>query len=596
MRHTKTFFFSVRHMLMLSFFLLILLPYLLTTTFYTLSMREQLENEAATSLAADNAILLRSIETMLSETERVAYLHLIDQDIARILQTKHGAYDLNFREDERIMTNAIKHATSLNSNILAVTFYAMDHSTYQMSHIPTIKLDAHTDWLQTMQEENLRVYVTAVQPYTASTQTITVLPVIYLLSNSLGTQNIGFVRVDYNLKSLWDSALLQCSSNASYALFQGDQLLWDSGALFSGGDALLSDSGVLKSGVRRVRGGGDAYALSETANPVSRLRIIAYGRLDLWHTPMMRSIYLYLIFLGVLLLAGLFFSWFISKQIGNAIRELAFAMDNAQHGQNQLLPIADSALVTNELGQLRSSYNSMIDRLARSAKGEYEARVRQKNIAMRALESQINPHFLYNALNLIASLAQLTRQESIRSVAISLASILRYSIKGGSIVTLEEEIQETTHYIHIMKMRFPDRIIVHTHVDSSLLSCHIPKLLLQPLLENACKYATDTAALMVVLEISARCVGDDLLLCVADNGPGIPEEKLKEILDKLANYSVNDVSAEEGVYSLGLMNVHARVRAHYGEPYGIMIDSTGEGCRVSILLPKQFTQAGKQRI
>ena len=517
-------------MLMLSFFLLILLPYLLTTTFYTLSMRQQLENEASTALAADNAILLRSIGTLLSETERVAYLDLIDQDISRILQTAHTTYDLAFREDERTMTNAIKHATSLNGNILAVTFYAMDKITYQMSHIPTMKLDAHMEWLETMQAESLRVYVSKVQPYSSNTQTVTVLPVIYSLSNSLGTQNIGFARVDYNLKSLWDSALQQCSSNAEYALFQEDALLWDSGTLFSGGAPLLKEDGVLKNGVLRVRGGGDIYALCETANDVSRLKIIAYDRLELLRTPVMRSIYLYLLILGALLMADLFFSWFISRQIGNSIKELAFAMDNAQHGQNRLLPASGSALVKTELDQLRNSYNLMIDRLLHSAKSEYEAKVQQKNIAMRVLESQINPHFLYNALNLIASLAQLTRQESIRSVAISLASMLRYSIKGGSIVTLEEELLETTHYIHIMKMRFPDRILVKTQVDPPLLSCRIPKLLLQPLLENACKYATDTAALMVMLEISACSEADDLLICVADNGPGIPPAKLAEIL------------------------------------------------------------------
>lgn len=591
MHHNRSFFFSVRKMLMLSFFMLILLPYLVTTTFYTLSMRQQLENEAATALAADNAILLRSIDTLLSETERVAYLHLIDQDIARILQTVHTTYDLAFREDERIMLNAIKHATSLNSNILAVTFYAMDKSTYQMSHIPTMKLDAHTEWIEWMQDKNLRVYVAAVQPYMSSTQAVTVLPVIYLLSNSLGTENIGYVRVDYNLKSLWDSTLLQCSSNASYALFQNDTLLWDSGPLFSAGDPNLMDDGALKNDVKRMRGPSGTYAVCETANELSGLRVIAYDHLELLTTPVMRGIYLYLILLGILLATDLVFSFIISRQIGNSVKELAFAMDNAQHGQNTLLPVSGSSLVKTELDQLRNSYNSMIDRLTLSAKSEYEARVQQKNIAMRVLESQINPHFLYNALNLISSLAQLTRQDAIRSVAISLASILRYSIKGGSIVTLEEELNETTHYINIMKMRFPDRIVVHTQVDASLLHCHIPKLLLQPLLENASKYATDTAALMVVLEISVRGEGGDIIVCVADNGPGIPDNKLAEIQEKLSSYSVSEASTDDGVRSLGLLNVHARVRAHYGEPYGITIDSTESGCSVSIRLPN-ITEGG----
>ncbi|MDD3411702.1 MAG: histidine kinase, partial [Eubacteriales bacterium] len=229
--------------------------------------------------------------------------------------------------------------------------------------------------------------------------------------------------------------------------------------------------------------------------------------------------------------------------------------------------------------------NSMIDRLTLSAKREYTARVEQKNIAMRVLESQINPHFLYNALNLIASLAQLSHQDSIRSVSISLASILRYSIKGGSIVTLEEELSQTSHYINIIKLRFPDRIIIHTNIDSALLPCHVPKLLLQPLLENSCKYATDTAALTVIMEITIRAAGDGMLLTIADNGPGIPPDKLEEIQKRLANYDDN-TQLDEEMKSLGLINVHARVRAHFGKPYGLTVASSENGCAVSIALPR----------
>lgn len=586
MRRQRTYFFSIRYMLMASFFLLILLPYLLTTTFYTLSMRRQLEKETTSALSSDNSFLLRGIDTMLSDAQRVAYLHLIDQDITRILQTSYPTYDLAFREDERTMINAIKHATSLNSNILAVTFYAMDGSIYQMSHASTMKLDAGTDWMKIMRQNGLREYVSDMQPYSESAQGLMVIPLIYMLSNSLDTQNIGYVRVDYNLKSMWDGMLQQLGGSADYALFQGEHLLWDSGSLFTQNDPLIHVQTPSADGETLLRVGKQNYALSRADNNVTRLSTYAYTQLDPMSTPVMRSIIVYLLILGAMLLADLLFSWIISKQIGNSIRELAFAMDNAQHGQNRTLPVKESPMLKSELDQLRSSYNAMIDRLLSSARNEYEARVQQKNIAMRVLESQINPHFLYNALNLIASLAQLKHQDDIRGVAISLASMLRYSIKGGSIVSLEEELYETRHYIRIMQMRFPDRIVVKTHVEASLLSYRIPKLLLQPLLENACKYATDTPALMVIIEISVQSEDDDLLISVTDNGPGIMKEKLTEILGKLDSYHVNQAGNDDRSQSLGLINVHARVRAHYGEPYGLSIKSTDHGCCILIKVPK----------
>lgn len=583
-------FFSVRHMLMLAFFILILVPYAMTCIYFTLSMGSQLQYETAATLGADANTFLHSLDTLLSETQRVAYLHLVDQDIARILKTPHTQYDIAYYTDERTMQNAIKHATSLNTSMLAVTFYSALGTTYQVNHISSVRLAHEQQWFALAAGAPEGFYVTPVQNDGAS---LSILPVVYALYDSLNDACIGFVRIDYDLNKHLNSALRQCSRSVSVAVFQDDALLIDTGGLIEDVQSLHADvrrARPIRDGVMQHPLGGRSCALRVDEHAATRMRIVVYQPLDLQSHPAMQSIGVYLFVLAALLLIDLLFSWMIARQIGSSINELSYAMDNAQHGQNELLPVTQSALVKTELDQLRSSYNSMIHRLTTSAQREYAARVEQKNIAMRVLESQINPHFLYNSLNLIASLAQLARQDTIRSVAISLAAMLRYSIKGGSIVTLEEELLQTQHYVNIIKLRFPDRIVIRQQVEHDLLPCYVPKLLLQPLLENACKYGTESAALMVVIDVGVRAQGEDLLLTVADNGPGIPQDKLSELNERLARYRAGDPEANEQARSIGLINVHARVRARYGAPYGVTIESSDQGCTIAILLPRTTEQ------
>jgi len=564
------------------------LPYLITTTYYTISMQHQLFQELSIGLVTDSNLMLKSIQGLFSETQRVAYLPLLNQNITRILQTNHEHYDLAYYTDELTMLNAIKHATNLNTNMLAVTFYSRYGNMYQVNHLPTSQVTQQAQWLKNSQDASERLYVAPIQVGSLQGQSRSILPVIYALYNSLGSEFLGFVQIDYDLGTLLESAINQSSGNTRFAILQDDTMLLDTGGLYGVLSPQLQnkDSSAWQQGVWEQDASGAKMALYHQSETLSRLSILAYRPVSFTSQPVMRNIRIYLVVLAVLLMIGLWFSFRISRNMGNAIKELSYAMDNAQHGQTELLPDSHNILVQSELDLLKNSYNSMIHRLQSSAKREYEAQVQQKNIAMRVLESQLNPHFLYNSLNLIASLAQLSHQDTIRSVSISLATMLRYSIKGGSIVPLEEELTQTGHYINIMKLRFPDRIIINTQIDSTLLDCKVPKLLLQPLLENACKYATDTTALMAILGISAQAEGNDLCLTVSDNGPGIPPEKLCEIQEKMAQYGVGEASFDSQAGSIGLINVHARVRAHFGLSYGVEISSTPQGCGVTVRLPQ----------
>lgn len=231
------------------------------------------------------------------------------------------------------------------------------------------------------------------------------------------------------------------------------------------------------------------------------------------------------------------------------------------------------------------SYNALVERLTQSAQQQYDLRLEQQRAMMRALENQVNPHFLYNSLNLIASLTQLGEMDTIYMVTLNLADVMRYCIKGNSLVTLEEELCQTEKYIFIMGKRFPDRLQISMHAEPALNICIVPKLLLQPLIENSVIYGLDSGAGCLHVNVDVHRENGDLVMIVEDNGPGIAPPKLEDILQRIEAFNASKINRDEQNGSIGLFNVHARVYARYGAGYGVTICSHAGGCKVTVRLP-----------
>lgn len=185
------------------------------------------------------------------------------------------------------------------------------------------------------------------------------------------------------------------------------------------------------------------------------------------------------------------------------------------------------------------------------------------------LQSQINPHFLYNALNTISSIAQLQDVDYIPEIASGLSDMFRYNIDGREVVSLQEEITQTENYMSIQKIRFPERFVIEISVEQELLECQILKFILQPIVENSYKYGFKKKQKKDILRISGyREKGGDILLMIEDNGVGIEEEKVKCINETLAGEDGFETAS-----GIGLRNVNARIRNYYGDNYGIWLES-----------------------
>ncbi len=245
-----------------------------------------------------------------------------------------------------------------------------------------------------------------------------------------------------------------------------------------------------------------------------------------------------------------------------------------------------------EFWLLTQSFNQMVEQLENMINTVYDLQIKnmqteleQREAMIRALQNQTNPHLLYNTLEIIRSIAYLDKNQKIETISRNLGEIYRYNARFSTDeVLLTEEIAHVFQYLEIIQIRFPVFFRSEIYVNEKYLNCKCIKLILQPIVENAVKYAVEPQEGDATVIISAYNEGDMLYIEVADNGPGIEERRLSEINAMLEQ--IADGSRYEVGNSLGIANVHARLVLKYGTEFGLHIASfPGKGTVVSIKIP-----------
>ncbi len=237
----------------------------------------------------------------------------------------------------------------------------------------------------------------------------------------------------------------------------------------------------------------------------------------------------------------------------------------------------------NELGQIGRTVNEMcmsIDHLLHQTAEMYDER---RNIEISLLQSQVNPHFLYNTLDSIRWMAVIQKNPGIASITRSLSNLLKNIAKGTQDkITLREELGLLQDYIAIQSVRYLETFTFENRVPESLYDCRIVKLTLQPLVENAIFHGIEPTGECGTITLTGREEGDDLYLCVEDDGAGIEPERLKTILTTESKRSSSSMNG------IGIANVHKRLQLIYGRQYGLTVESElGRYTRVTVHLPKE---------
>lgn len=253
---------------------------------------------------------------------------------------------------------------------------------------------------------------------------------------------------------------------------------------------------------------------------------------------------------------------------------------------------ASPAPRTDEIGQLEESFAVMVERNQELIASEYQTKLEKRNAQLRALQAQINPHFLYNTLQVIGGMALKKKAPELYGVTVALSDILRYSLNfSKEMVPLREELRYLEDYLTIQNQRFDNRINLETDLPPETLDCLLPKLLLQPLMENSFEHGlADKPGSWRIRITGAVTEGGDLSLTMADNGLGIPDRRLERLRQELAR----DAERALGTGShIGLCNVDSRIRLRYpGGGYGVTVESAeGVGTTVRVLLRAEREEA-----
>ncbi|MEK3885736.1 cache domain-containing protein [Paenibacillus sp. PL2-23] len=247
-----------------------------------------------------------------------------------------------------------------------------------------------------------------------------------------------------------------------------------------------------------------------------------------------------------------------------------------------------------ELQVLNHAFNQMtvnLEQLIQTVSSlkvrEVNLELKQKEALIQALQNQINPHLLYNTLDIIKSIAYLEEVPVIEKMCANLASIYRYTASLPEIeVELQKELDHVRKYLEIIHIRFTMHFQSNIYIHEKYLSNSIIKFSIQPIVENVVKYAVEPRKGKAAVLINAYPNEESLIIEIADNGPGIPDGILQSLQEKLASISNADLESLAQMDTVGIVNVHTRLVLQYGKQYGLKLDSFAErGTIVSIRIP-----------
>lgn len=283
---------------------------------------------------------------------------------------------------------------------------------------------------------------------------------------------------------------------------------------------------------------------------------------------------LFALALGALLSFAL--AWGVAQTVSRPVQQLRASMEQLRGGD---LSTRVAQPGPDEIGQLGAAFNDMAARISQLLRNVEEKQASLRVAEAQALSLQVNPHFIYNTLELIRWSARLGRNDVVVNVAVNFGKLLRRILNNKEdLVTVASELELLHSYLEIQKSRYADRLQVQLAVDEELLDERLPKLLLQPLMENAIVHGLEDKPGVGHIGLAGSRQGEYLVFCISDDGVGMSEDTLRQVRQLKAN----------GMFNIGLNNVQQRAVLYGDEHCGLTIDSRlGQGTTIRLTVRRQ---------
>ncbi len=304
-------------------------------------------------------------------------------------------------------------------------------------------------------------------------------------------------------------------------------------------------------------------------------------------------------YLMVMLIIAVILAWSINYIVYGLLRQFYTILKSIREVQKGNLDVRIEGLKNDEVGELGEQINKMLDRITLLLQENVTRERLAKNSEIRVLQNQINAHFIYNVLESIKMMAEIDEKYDISDAVTSLGRLLRYSMHWTSAtVTVEEELEYVKNYLALINLRFDYEIYLSLNIKDIVLKQEIPKMSLQPIVENAIYHGIEQIAEDTNIYVKGKVENRKVFIEITDAGKGMSEEQIAELMKKI-NGELNadeierkNISREGGGNGIGLKNVQDRIHMNFGEEYGLTINSKpGLYTKVEICVPQTYFES-----
>lgn len=584
----------------LSGYLLIICIVLLCISFLMIVCWKQIiRKNISKSIYSSNYQIKKSIDNYFDSVIKLSEFPYLDTEILDILrknyQNMNSASKVasQISDIETITPKLYKHIYYMHNQIDAIWLYPahMDYYAFRsrISGVTGYKVTSES-WFHKVKEGNGKPYIIGVHKENAVNGDWNVISIARGIMDPDTGDYLGMIVIDCsvdNFARLWDSSEYsesifavsdknnkliipypeeQTKGIAEYLLANADN--------FREGDHLYQiylEGQTWYAAVTKLNYmDGRIYHLVPIGNA---LRSVAY--------TFALSVICMLV-LGILLVS---FSVKISRTITQPMEQLISTMESVESGN--LSPQTEEYY--GEMAILSQKFNHMVRRIEAMFTEAKEQEREKHKMEMLALQSQINPHFLYNTLNSIRWLSELQGADKVTQMLDELVKLLRFAAEDtGEFITVGREVEFIISYIRILNFRYFERFSFVLDIQEEAKQFMIPRFIIQPLVENSVLHGFDSNDICATVRIDVHLEGKELLLCVTDDGKGLSPEKIEEILS-------TERKSERSLNKIGVYNVNQRIKLTYGKEHAIKIDSM-EGCytKVTIRIPAQCGRIGNE--
>lgn len=516
---------------------------------------------------------LAMVQQYFKDIDDIADSIIYNQNIIRFMKsTQDGPEDLEFLAGiESLYYNS---RSDLKLSFYKVNNWNNMYTIDQANQAISISDYRYTDWYQEIVwTDKKKVLLTE----SSEDSTEFVQSCIYKVEDIYSPYVVGYLKVDMDLKVLKERSLYGYSKLAGATIMdeEGEVLFYDK-------MPVIVPLEVFQEGITGTYETKEYIMIYGTAESTGWHLCMAASKNEIMKNQ--REMVKVLIFiLAVILIVTILLSNKCCSVITVNYKRLVQGMARVKEGNLTTQVEVDKP---DEIGILIYGFNDMMKQVDELVKQVESKQLLVKEAEIKALQQQINPHFMYNIMETIMGLASEGMNDAVIQVSRCVSSMLRYNTHFENITVIKEELKQIKNYITVMQIRFENRFEVFYDVDEACVNSRILKFTLQPLVENAISHGIETCVSEGMLRIRIKKEGSEVSIMIYDNGGGIEKEQLSELNKRLKATYENPLEYIDQYKSLGIMNVHLRFRLCFGEAYSMEIFSKeGHGTCIAIKIP-----------